>query len=412
MPMATITRRQRSLNLAAPEYRRNPYPLYRQLRHEDPVALVKVPFFGSVHFVSRYDDVAAALKDPRLSTDMRHYAIVQMAGIERVPRSIKVLQMNMLTTDDPQHGRLRRLVHLAFTPKRVANMADRIATISHELLDRADRRGGPVDLVADYAMPIPLVIISEMLAVPEEDRMAFHHMAAKFLEGTSSGIMQLMTQYGNMRAIMRFFTRLIAARRADLGDDLLSAMIEAEIDGDRLTDDELIGMMFLLYLAGHETTVHLIAGGALGLLEWPDAFAQLQADRGLMDTALEELIRYTDPVELSTPRYAMETLEIGAVTVEKGSRILVGIGSANRDETVFEEPDRVIVTRSPNRHLAFGLGTHYCLGAPLARLEGRIALEALLDRWPDMRLAAPIEQLKWRSSTVVRGLKALPVTVR
>ncbi len=407
--MFAFLQRGQNLNLAAPAIRQNPYPTYARLRHEDPVALVRLPFFGKTYFISRYDDVADALKDPRISTDADRGSGANGIGAW-MPRSVSVLGQNMLTKDDPQHRRLRDLVHKAFTPKRIQSMANRITTITDELLDKAERQN-KVDLVADFALPIPLVIISEMLAVPEADRMAFHKLTSAFLESTTSGLLHTAMSYGKLTKIIRYFEELIAARRQDPGDDLLSALIAAEEAGDRLSQDELVGMLFLLLLAGHETTVNLIASGALALLEHPAELEQLRADPALWDSALEELLRYTNPVELSTPRYAKETFSWHGVEIPSGHRILVGIGSANRDETVFPEPDRVQITRSPNKHLAFGLGIHYCLGAPLARMEGKVALQSLIERFPRLTLAQPPESLTWRSSTLVRGLKALPVAV-
>lgn len=406
--MLSFLQRGQNLNLAAPHVRQNPYPIYARLRREDPVALVHLPFFGKTYFISRYDDVAAAFKDPRISTDVLAGTRANGISGRLAPRSISVLGQNMLTKDDPEHRRLRDLVHKAFTPKRIQEMAIRVQTVTDELLDKAASKGD-VDLVADFALPIPLVIISEMLDVPEADRMAFHRLTAAFLESTTSGLLHTVLSYGKLKQIIAYFERLIAARRQNLGDDLVSALIEAEDAGDRLSEGELVGMLFLLLLAGHETTVNLIASGTLALLEHPDQLERLRAQPELFDSALEELLRYTNPVELSTPRFAKEAFTWHGVDIPAGHRILVGVGSANRDETVFANPDVIDITRSPNKHLAFGFGVHYCLGAPLARMEGKIALQTLLDRFPHLTLVKPVAQLTWRSSTLVRGLKALPV---
>lgn len=403
--MLSFLQRGENLNLAAPHIRQNPYPTYARLRQEDPIALVHLPFFGKTYFISRYDDVAAALKDPRISTDVGSKSARSNSWM---PSSVSALGQNMLTKDDPEHRRLRDLVHKAFTPRRIGEMAERVTAITNELLDKADQQT-QVDLIADFALPIPLVIISEMLNVPEEDRMAFHQLTSTFLESTTSGLAHTILSYGKLRKIIKYFEELIAERRKQPGDDLLSALIAAEEAGDRLNQEELIGMLFLLLLAGHETTVNLIASGALALLERPDELAKLRANPDLWDSALEELLRYTNPVELSTPRHAKEEITWHGVTIPAGHRILVGIGSANRDETVFENPDVIDLTRTPNKHLAFGFGIHYCLGAPLARMEGRIALQSLIERFPNLTLATSPESLIWRSSTLVRGLKTLPV---
>ena len=406
--MLAFLQRGQNLNLAAPHIRQNPYPLYARLRKEDPVALVHLPFFGKTYFISRYEDVANAFRDPRISTDINSKGRTNNFVSALMPRSISVLGQNMLTNDDPEHRRLRDLVHKAFTPKRIQDLSTRISSVTNDLLDKAAAKGD-VDLVADFALPIPLVIISEMLDVPEADRMGFHHLTAAFLESTSSGVMHTLLSYGKLTKIIDYFERLIAQRRQALGDDLLSALIEAEEAGERLTEGELVGMLFLLLLAGHETTVNLIASGALALLEHPGELQKLRENPALFDSAIEELLRYTSPVELSTPRFAKEAFTWHGVDIPAGHRIQVGVGSANRDETVFANPDVLDIERNPNKHLAFGVGVHYCLGAPLARMEGKIALQALLDRFPHLTLAKPPAELIWRSSTLVRGLKALPV---
>ena len=375
-------RREQFLDLASPHVRQNPYPTYAQLRKTNPIALVKVPFFGKTYFVSRYDDVASALRDPRISTDMIRYAQMNGAPVKHIPRTFQVLLQNMLTTDDPQHRRLRTLVHKAFTPKRIADMENEIRELTTRLLDTMKNKR-QVDLIADYALPIPMTVISEMLKVPEEDRLQFHHAVTSFLESTSSGIWQMVTQFRKLRKIVRYFEELVQSRRKHLGDDLLSAMIEAEEAGDRLNQDELIGMIFLLLLAGHETSVNLVASGTLALLEHPQELQLLQNNPELIDSAIEELVRYTNPIELSTPRFALEAIEWHGVTIPAGHRILVGIGSANRDDTVFSNPDTLQITRSPNKHLGFGLGAHYCLGAPLATTTRKHCNEFITGTFPE-----------------------------
>jgi cytochrome P450 PksS len=317
---------------------------------------------------------------------------------------------SMITSDDPDHYRLRNLVHMAFTPRRVEQMAARVEQIAGELLEKASRKK-VVDLVADYALPIPLTIISEMMGVPEKDRLAFHHRFASFLETPSSGLVRMITQIPNGYRMLHFFESLIQLRRTDPQDDLITALVHAEQSGDRLNQGELLAMIFLLLLAGHETTVNLIANGTLALLENPDQMQRLHQDPALIDSAVEELLRYTNPVEYGTPRFAQEEVELHGVHIARGSRVMAMLSSANRDETVFENPDRLDLARHPNRHIAFGLGMHYCLGAPLARMEGKIALNALVQRFPDLRLAVPHDKIRWRSTISVRGVKALPVRI-
>lgn len=400
------------LDLWTPEFRADPYPAYARLRQTMPVAPVKT-LMGTAWLVTRYEDVVNLLKDPRFSSSARRQAAdnpMRTTRSLRMPRIFRALANSMITTDDPDHYRLRALVHQAFTPKRVEQMAARVEQIAGELLERAAKKK-VVDLVADYALPIPLTIISEMMGVPEKDRLQFHRRFARFLETPSSGLMRMITQIPNGYRMMRFFESLIALRKAAPGDDLITALVNAEQSGDRLSEGELLAMIFLLLLAGHETTVNLIANGALALLENPEQLQKLYQNPGLIEPAIEELLRYTNPVEYGAARFPREDVELQGVPIRQGSRLLAMLSSANRDETVFENPDQLDITRQPNRHVAFGLGTHYCLGAPLARMEGKIALNALVQRFPELKLAVPPKQIRWRSTLSVRGVKALPVRI-
>jgi cytochrome P450 PksS len=269
-----------------------------------------------------------------------------------------------------------------------------------------------VDLIPAFALPLPLTVISDMMGIPERDRRNFRRWTATFLETPSGGPLAMLAQLPNGLRLLRFFERLVAQRRARPQDDLVSALVAAEQAGDRLSEDELLAMIFLLLLAGHETTVNLIASGTLALLQHPDQRLRLRQDPSLIDRAVEELLRFTNPVEHGTTRFALEDVEVGGVTIPRGSRVVALLSSANRDEAVFEHPDQLDLARHPNRHLAFGLGIHYCLGAPLARLEGKIAIQALVQRFPDLALDVPPEKLRWRHAISVRGLKALPVRLR
>lgn len=391
-------------------FRADPYPTYARLRREAPLARTKLPMVGPGWVLTRYDDVAAALKDPRFASDSRQAAADTGPSPRWMPRVFRTLQFSMITADAPEHGRLRNLVHQAFTPRRIQALAARIAAITAELLDAAGRKG-QIDLLADFALPLPLTVISEMLGMPERDRLKFHHWTGPFLEGSSSGLLQFLSQLPNGMRLLRFFEALIRLRRAEPQDDLTTALVNAEDAGSRLTEDELISMLFLLLLAGHETTVNLIATGALALMQHPDQLARLRAEPALLDSAVEELLRFANPVEHGNMRYLREDVELHGTLLPRGSMVVLMLSSANRDETVFPHPDRLDLARTPNRHLAFGLGAHYCLGAPLARLEGKLALQALVQRYPHLRLAVPPEQLRWRIAIAIHGLKALPVTL-
>lgn len=393
------------LDITTPEWKADPFPLYARLREERPVCRVTVNGVGG-WMVTRYDDVLAALKDARLVKNGRSVRAGPPVKYPWIPKPLRSLGLNMLDQDDPRHARQRGLVHKAFTPGRIAQMEATIRATAGRLLDAAARRRS-MDLIRGFARPLPLTVIIELLGVPPADHRAIH--------GWSTAVLRPRTPLNMLRALpgtlrfMRHLRRLFAERRARPRDDLLTALALAEDSGDRLSDDELVAMVILLLLAGHETTVNLIASGALALLQHPEQLALLRAEPALMPAAIEELLRFTNPVETATDRFAREEIAIAGVTIEPGSLVLASIASANRDPRHFADPERLDLARSPNRHLAFGHGAHFCLGAPLARLEGRIALGALLERLPDLRLAAPAERLRWRATPVVRGLAALPV---
>jgi cytochrome P450 len=248
-----------------------------------------------------------------------------------------------------------------------------------------------------------------MIGVPRKDRMKFRKWSTTFVDSTSGKPWHLLVNLPNTFLMDRFFKRLIELRRREPSDDIITGLVQAEEGGDVLSEDELSAMLFLLLLAGHETTVNLIGNGVLALLEHPDQLAMLRQNPHLMGSAIEELLRFTNPVQHIAPRYPLEDVEICGQVVPRGSSVLVNLASANRDESVFENADRLDITRQPNKHLAFGIGIHYCLGAPLARMEARIAFSMLLERFPKLRLAAPAEEIQWRSSVSLRGLKSLPV---
>jgi cytochrome P450 PksS len=289
----------------------------------------------------------------------------------------------------------------------IENLTARVEQLVNELLDAAAKKSH-VDLIADLALPVPLTVISEMLGVPEKDRMLFRNMMGRLAEdlGTAS-LTGFILSYPLSLRLERFFRDLVKLRREQPGDDLTSALIRAEEEGDRLDEEELISMIFLLLFAGHETTVNLIGNGTLALLENPEQLQKLREQPELIDSAIEELLRYANPVGQPAPRFAREDLEIAGHKLPKGSAVMPLLPSANRDEAAFENADRLDIARSPNRHVAFGYGIHYCLGAPLARLEGRIAILNLVRRFPELRLAVPREKLVWRKNLGLHGLKAL-----
>jgi cytochrome P450 len=402
-----------NVNIAASEFKADPFPFYHQLRALAPVYRVTLPDRQMAWLVTRYDDVVTVLTDERFAKDVfRVLSKEQLAASPWMTKLLAPLLMplarHMLNRDPPDHTRLRALVQQAFSPRLVEGMRGRIETLADELLDGVKRRGR-MDLIADYALPIPTTIIAEMLGVPVGDRHKFHRWSGAMLSAGASrfGLLQAMP---SAWLFMRYIRKLIKNRRANLRDDLISALITAKEASESLNDDELLSMILLLIVAGHETTVNLIASGMLALLEHPDQLERLRSDPGLIKPAVEELLRYTAPVETSTERFARVEVELGGVKIAKGDVVLAAIASANRDENQFINPDTLDITREPNKHLAFGQGIHFCLGASLARLEGQIAIKTLLGRTRDLQLTVDPSTLRWRSGLVLRGLKALPVS--
>jgi len=390
-------------------FRANPYPVYDLLRREAPVTAMKTSFGPRAWLITRYEDVVSALKDPRFSSDPKKQTASENPMNARwMPRVFSVLQDSMITNDDPVHQRLRNLVHLAFTPRRIEHITARVEQVTHELLDQAERKQ-QIDLIRDFALPLPLTVISDLMGVPEKERMGFYRAVSPFLDSLAGSPLRMLAQIPNANRLMRFFERMIALRRADPQDDLITASAQAEQAGDRLSEDELLSMIFLLLLAGHETTVNLIGNGTLALLEYPDQLQWLHDNPEMIDRAIEELLRYGNPVEHGTNRFVTEDVTLHGVTIPKSSPVLLMLASANRDDTVFVDADRLDLTRHPNRHVSFGLGIHYCVGAPLARMEGKIAINALVQRFPNLKLMVKPEQVAWRTAVAVRGVKTLPV---
>lgn len=391
-------------------YLADPYAVWARLRRDAPVVRVKRPFVGDTYYATRYEDVLAVLRDDERFAHEPRNAGRRASWLER--RLNMSLADTMIMRDGADHRRLRGLVHKAFTPARVEALNARVAQLVGQLLDRMQASGGPVDLISGLALPLPITVICDLMGIPEEDRASFRRWAGGLVDAEGQGALGLLRIMSRVSSLFRYFRRLIARRRAQRGDDLLSAMIAAEEDGQRLSADELVASTFLLVFAGHETTVNLIGSGTLALLDHPEQLERLRRDPSLIDSALEELLRYTNPVQVPAPRYARQAVQLSGVTIPRGGPVVAALASANRDERQFPDPDRLDLERSPNKHLAFGFGAHYCVGAPLARLEARIAFLALLERFPDLRLAVPREKVRWRQSMSLRGLESLPLALR
>ena len=379
------------------DYFQDPYSVHARLRAQRPVSRVIMPGGTPVWLVTGYAEARAMLADPRLRK--------RPPGWHPQPDLIfAALDVHMLNSDPPDHERLRRLVNKAFTARRVERLRPRITAITTELLDDMSTRP-EVDLLASFAFPLPITVICELLGVPVADRDDFRTWSATAVSDTAS----LELSRAHASALIHYFTALLAAKRHEPADDLLSALISARDEGDRLSENELVAMAFLLLVAGHETTVNLIGNGVLALLLNRAELARLRADPSLTGGAVEELLRYVNPVNNATFRFAAEPVEIGGVHIRRGDLVLVALSSANRDPSRFGALDRLDLGRDASGHLAFGHGIHYCLGAPLARLEAEIAFSHLLARFGSMRLAVPAESLRWRPSILIHGLESLPV---
>jgi cytochrome P450 len=399
------------VDLFDPTFKANPYPTYAELRSEAPVYRAELPDGRGVWLVTRYDDVVAVLKDERFAKDWRSAMTPeQLAQIPPIPEVMKPLSENMLDKDPPDHERLRRLVSKAFTPRLIERMRPRVQEIADTLLDAVKTKDkGGMDLIDDYAFPLPITVIAELLGVPVEDRNRFREWSDAAVSGDTTQEYVEKILLPHMQAFIDYLRALFEEKRKNPKDDLISALVLAEEAGDRLSEDELLAMVFLLLVAGHETTVNLIGNGTLALLQNPDQLQKLRDDPSLIKPAIEELLRYDGPVETSTERFAREDVAIGDTVIPKGEMVMIVIAAADHDPERFPEPDALDIARADNRHLAFGKGIHHCLGAPLARMEGQIALGTLLRRMPDLRLKGSPESLTWRPGMVLRGLKGLPV---
>jgi len=404
------TKERESPDVTSSEFKATAYAFYEDLRRKEPVYEAKLPDGQTAWLVTRYDDVNRALKDERLFKDKRK--LRKRAGLTKLPgflRSLEALEGNMLDVDPPDHGRLRGLVHKGFTPRRVEQMAGRVERLADELLFKVGTEGS-FDLLREYALPIPSTIISEMLGIPASDQVRFHRWSSDIVAASAGkNLLRVLPSVFACFRFLRYLKGIIAQKSAEPEDDLISALVQAEEASDRLSADEVLAMVFLLVIAGHETTVNLIGNGTLALLQHPGERERLRAEPALYRSAVEEFLRFYSPVEVATERYAREPIEVAGVTIPKDGLVCPVLASANRDENMFERPDELDVRREKNPHLAFGDGIHFCLGAPLARLEGRIALEKLLSHRPNLRLAVSPDELRFRRGLHLRGLESLPV---
>ncbi|WP_054813867.1 cytochrome P450 family protein [Nocardia arizonensis] len=387
----------------------DPHLHYRRWRADGPVHRVRFPDGVVRYVVIGYREARAALADPRLRKNMLRVDELLSARREAPPTNPLWLALtsHMLHADPPEHTRLRGLVNKSFAVRRVAGLQPRVEQITAELLDAMDGHD-EVDFMAAFANPLPVTVICELLGVPFADRSDFGDWTRDLI-----GVAGREAERGRgALAMVAYLRELVAAKRREPGDDLLSALVYADEDGDRLTDAELVSMAFLLLVAGHETTVNLIGNGLNVLLRDPVQLAALRADLSAVPAAVEEFLRFDGPVDMATVRYTAEPVRIGDMDIPEGELVYVAVTAANRDPERFRAPDRLDIDGDPSGHLAFGHGIHFCVGAPLARMEATVAFTALLRRFPHLSLPAGAAAPTWQPSTMIRGMLALPVRLR
>ncbi|WP_020498307.1 cytochrome P450 family protein [Sciscionella marina] len=390
------------------DYTQRPHEVYRQLREQGTVHHVRLPSGMVAWLITDYELARQALADDELSKASDGFHEVLQKQENRTVGLLQDVSDHMLNSDPPDHTRLRKLVNRAFTMRAVSRLEPRIEQITTELLD-AMRDKDEVDLLDAFAFPLPITVICELLGVPDGEQDRFREWSNIVVALATSSPEDVARVRAELPA---YLAELIARKRADPGEDMLSELVTVAEDGDRLSEPELISMVFLLLIAGHETTVNLIGNGMLALLQNPDQLAALRADHGLLPNAVEEFLRYDGPVNITTLRYTTGPWTIDGFTIDKHELISIPLVDANADPVKYPEPDSFDISRDASGHLAFGHGIHFCIGAPLARLEGRIAVRELITRFPDIALAGEPTTFGWRDSSLIHGLLKLPVKLR
>jgi cytochrome P450 len=399
------------VDLTSQAFKQDPFPTLAKLRQLGPVIRVRLPIFGTLWLATTHEAVHDLLRDHQRFVQNPATAGNRFMGavVRWLPGALKPLGSNMLLRDPPDHRRLRGLVDQAFQRHNVEALRPRLQALADAALDQLAAHASPrgVDLLTHFARPFPLAVICELLGLPAEDRPRFTRWAAGFSRASSwPGILWGLTGIGKLLQYVR--AELRRQRRRPRGG-LLAALIEAEEAGDRLSEDELVAMVFLLLAAGHETTLHQIAGSVLVLLDHPQVLQELTGDWRMADSAVQELLRYLSFAQVTKPRYAREDTEFHGQAIRRGQVLMACLAAANSDPSVFDQPERLDIHRQPNRHVAFGAGIHVCLGAKLARVETAIALERLFTRFPALQLAIPRSRVRFASRLGTRGLASLPV---
>lgn len=382
----------------------DPHQELARIRRESPVCRSVLSGGTPVWMVTRYEDAMQVLADPRLSIDGERTAKLKVFRFP--PEMERRLNRHLLAADPPAHSRLRRLLAAAFTPRRIGRLRPRIQQLVDGMLDSIAGMDGTVDLSAELAFPLPIAVFGELFGVPEQDRAQVGRWTDQLIRGGT-----LDRVYPAVQELETYILSLIERRSSTPADDLISALLAAHDGTDKLTTDELCSMVFLLLMAGFETTANLIANGLYTLLTRPKQLVQLRADPAMLPAAIEEFLRLETPVAATMPRATTEPITVGGVTIPADQLVLVSLLTANRDDTRFDRPDECDFARQDNRHLSFGHGIHFCIGAALARLQAEVAISSVLARFPDVRLAVPAEQLLWRPGGVTRSLSELPVVL-
>lgn len=393
--------------LSSAAFKHNAYDFYKNTRGSRSVYPVSMGDLGEGWLITRYDDAVRILKDARMKKNYENVFTEEELENFSALGNEEPLSKHMLNLDPPDHGRLRSLVQKAFTPRMILQLEGRIQQIADSLLDEAEPNHS-MNLVDDYAFPLPIIVISEMLGIPVEDRQKFRVWSQAIIDfsDTPESLEEYKHKIGEFAEYLEY---LVRKKREEPAEDLVSSLIQAESEGTRLSIEELYSTIMLLIVAGHETTVNLITNMTFALLNHPDQLEKLRQNPDLIDSAIEEALRFYSPVELTTLRWAAEPFTLHGQEIKRKDVIIVSLASANRDDTVFPNADRFDIERKDNRHLAFGHGSHFCLGAPLARLEAKIAIQTLLRRFEHIEIKGEREQVKWKGNFLMRALEELPL---
>ncbi|MEC1493046.1 cytochrome P450 family protein [Bacillus licheniformis] len=397
---------ERELSSAA--FKDEAYEFYKRLRASRPVCPVSMGELGEGWLITRYDDAVHILKDARVKKNYENAFTEEELENFSALENEEPLSKHMLNADPPDHGRLRSLVQKAFTPRMVLQLENRIQKIADSLLDQVEPNHS-MNLVDDFAFPLPIIVISEMLGIPLEDRQKFRVWSQAVIDfsDTPESLEEYKYKIGEFAEYLEY---LVRKKRDEPAEDLVSALIQAESEGTKLSIEELYATIMLLIVAGHETTVNLITNMTLALLNHPEQLEKLCQNADLIDSAIEEALRFYSPVELTTLRWAAEPFTLHGQEIKRKDVVIISLASANRDYMVFSNADRFDIERKDNRHLAFGHGSHFCLGAPLARLEAKIAIQTLLRRFEHIEIKGEREQIKWKGNFLMRALEELPLS--